>query len=145
LTLRLDKVGDLDGVVGENPETAPGLGTGETVDQGAVPAEAVLGVDDTLQHVRSRLPADVTLTNPLHPLVGRPVRADRAHRWNGDVWLVVMLPDGYPGRVPVGDTDLLGGRPRLGAGTTVLSVAGIRGLHRIVVRCGERASAVAQP
>ena len=35
------------------------------------------------------------------------------------MWLVVVLPDGYPGRVPVGDTDLLGERPRLEAGTTV--------------------------
>lgn len=61
------------------------------------------------------------------------------------MWLVVELPDGYPGRVPVGDTDLLGERPRLVAGTTVLSGAGIRQLRGLVVRCKDRASAGVQP
>jgi hypothetical protein len=80
----------------------------------------------------------VTLTNPLHPLVGRSVRADRAHRWNGGVWLVVVLPDGYPGRVPVGDTDLLGSQPRPVGPGTVLSVAGIRRLGAIAARWERR-------
>ena len=103
-------------------------------------AGAVFDVGDTLQHVRGRLPADVTLSNPLHPLVGQSVRAERAHRWNGDVWLVVMLPDGYPGRVPVGETDLLGVQVRPVAGVTVLSIEGIRRLRALAVRWGERAA-----
>jgi hypothetical protein len=54
-----------------------------------------------------------------------------AYRRNGGVWLMVMLPDGFPAPVRVGDTDL--GGPCLAAtGTTVLSVAGIRRLRELV-------------
>jgi hypothetical protein len=66
------------------------------------------------------------------------VRAERAHQWNGDVWLVVMLPDGYPGRVPLGETDLLGARGSRAPGNTVLSVAGIRRLRSMAARFDER-------
>jgi hypothetical protein len=34
-----------------------------------------------------------------------------AYRRNGGVWLVVMLPDGFPAPVRVGDTDLGGPCP----------------------------------
>jgi hypothetical protein len=54
------------------------------------------------------------------------------------VWLVVMLPDGYPGRVPVGETDLLGVRARPPAGATKLSIEGLRRLHHLAVRLEER-------
>jgi hypothetical protein len=66
------------------------------------------------------------------------VRAESAHRWNGGVWLVVVLPDGYPGRVPVGDTDLLGVPAGPVTGGTVLSLEGIRRLHGIVTRLSGR-------
>jgi hypothetical protein len=52
------------------------------------------------------------------------------YRRNGGVWLVVMLPDGFPAPVRVGDTDLCG--PGVTAtGTTILSVAGIRRLREL--------------
>lgn len=54
------------------------------------------------------------------------------------MWLVVLLPDGYPGRVPVSDTDLLGVRPRPMGGATVLSMAGIRRLREVAARWGDR-------
>jgi hypothetical protein len=54
-----------------------------------------------------------------------------AYRRNGGVWLMVMLPDGFPAPVRVGDTDL--GGPCLAAtGMSILSVAGIRRLRELV-------------
>jgi len=46
------------------------------------------------------------------------------------MWLMVMLPDGFPAAVRVDDTDL-GGPGVAVAGTTVLSVAGIRRLREL--------------
>jgi hypothetical protein len=77
-----------------------------------------------------RLPAEVELTNPRHPLAGRRVPVMSVYRRNGGVWLMVMLPDGFPAPVRVGDTDLCG--PGVTAtGTTILSVAGIRRLREL--------------
>ena len=76
-----------------------------------------------------RLPAEVELTNPRHPLAGQRVPVVSAYRRGGGVWLVVVLPDGFPAGVPVDDTDL-GGAP-VAAGVTVLSVAGIRWLREL--------------
>ena len=60
-----------------------------------------------------------------------------AHRCNGAVWLTVTLPDGYPARIPVDDTDL--GTARVaGPGTTVLSVAGIRRLRELAAAMAAR-------
>ena len=56
-----------------------------------------------------RLPAEVELTNPRHPLAGRRVPVMSVYRRNGGVWLMVMLPDGFPAPVRVGETEL-GGR-----------------------------------
>ena len=53
-----------------------------------------------------------------------------AYRRNGGVWLVVMLPDGFPAPVRAGDTDL-GGPGVAATGTTILSVAGIRRLREL--------------
>ena len=55
------------------------------------------------------------------------------------MWLVVVLPDGHPSRVPMGDTDLLGLQPRTVGPGTVLSVAGIRRLGEIAARWEQRA------
>jgi hypothetical protein len=53
-----------------------------------------------------------------------------AYRRNGGMWLVVMLPDGFPAPVRVGDTDLGGPCPAV-TGTAMLSVAGIRRLREL--------------
>lgn len=53
-----------------------------------------------------------------------------AYRRNGGVWLMVMLPDGFPAPVRVGDTDL-GGPCPAAAGTAILSVAGVRRLREL--------------
>jgi hypothetical protein len=95
-----------------------------------VPAQDVLRVGDRLRGF-DRLPAEVELTNPRHPLAGQRVPVVSAYRRGGGVWLVVVLPDGFPAGVPVDDTDL-GGAP-VAAGVTVLSVAGIRRLRELAV------------
>ncbi len=53
-----------------------------------------------------------------------------AYRRNGGVWLMVVLPDGFPAPVRVGDTDL-GGPCVAAAGTAILSVPGIRRLREL--------------
>ena len=95
----------------------------------AFEAELVLRGGHTLRGF-GRLPAEVELTNPRHPLAGRRVRVMSAYRRNGGVWLMVMLPDGFPAPVRVGDTDL-GGPCPAATGTTILSVAGIRRLREL--------------
>ena len=95
----------------------------------AFQAELVLRGGHTLRGF-DRLPAEVELTNPRHPLAGRWVPVMSAYRRNGGVWLMVMLPDGFPAPVGVGDTDL-GGPGVAATGTTILSVAGIRRLREL--------------
>ena len=99
-----------------------------------VEPDSAFGVGDGLQYLKDRLPGDVTLTNPRHPLVGRVVRAESVHRWNGGVWLVVAHPDGRSARVRVEETDLVGGGEVVdGAGVvTVVSVAGLRQLRALL-------------
>jgi len=108
---------------------AAGRGIGADLEVG--PAELVFRGSHTLWGF-DRLPAEVELTNPRHPLAGRRVPVMSAYRRNGGVWLVVMLPDGFPAPVRVGDTDL-GGPCPAATGTTILSVAGIRRLRELVV------------
>ena len=60
------------------------------------------------------------------------------YRRNGGVWLMVMLPDGFPAPVRVGDTDL-GGPGVAATGTTILSVAGIRRLRELAAAWRRRA------
>jgi hypothetical protein len=98
-------------------------------DPGGGPPELGLRVGDRLRGF-DRLPAEAEITNPRHPLAGQRVPVVEAHRCNGAVWLTVTLPDGYPARIPVDDTDL--GTARVaGPGTAVLSVAGIRRLREL--------------
>jgi hypothetical protein len=102
----------------------------------AFEAELVLRGGHTLRGF-DRLPAEAEITNPRHPLAGRRVPVVEAHRFNGAVWLTVTLPDGYPARIPVDDTDL--GTARVaGPGTTVLSVAGIRRLRELAAAMAGR-------
>jgi hypothetical protein len=94
-----------------------------------VQPEAVLRVGGRLR-VFDRLPAEVEIVNPRHPLAGQQVPVLSAHRRNGGMWLVVRLPDGYPATVRVEETDL-GGPSAVVAGTATLSVAGIRRLREL--------------
>src|SRR5215471_3571093 len=96
-----------------------------------VQAEAVLEVGDTLQDHSRRLPAEVEITNPRHPLAGQRVPVVSGYRWHGRAWLTVMFPDGHPARIPVQDSDLAGAWVA-DPGGTVLSVSGIRRLRDLV-------------
>jgi hypothetical protein len=102
---------------------------------------AELQVDDRLQHIQAALPADVRLTSRRHPLVGELVRVESAHRWNGNIWLVVMLPDGYSGRVRVEETELSGADPLGELATNTLSLEGLRSLRAHVERLKDRLAA----
>jgi hypothetical protein len=93
----------------------------------------LLEVGDTLQDHSHRLPAEVEITNPRHPLAGQRVPVVSGYRWHGRAWLTVMFPDGFPARIPVRDTDLAGTQVAA-AGGTVLSVSGIRRLRELA--CG---------
>lgn len=74
------------------------------------------------------------------------VRAEQAHKWNGDIWLVVTLPDGYPGRVRLTETDLDGSNPaRESVVSTTLSVDGIRALRALVARLQGRTTTGVAP
>ena len=98
-------------------------------------------MDDRLQHIQAALPTEVRLTSRRHPLVGQTVRAEQAHRWNGDIWLLVVLPDGYPGRVRIGETDLSGDNLTSELSTGTLSMEGLRALREHVARLKSRLTA----
>jgi hypothetical protein len=85
---------------------------------------------DRLQQIRAALPAEVRVTAVKHPLFGRLLQANGFKRWSGELLLVVVLPDGSPGTVPAGATDILGG-PSVEPGSTTLSVEGLRRLHEL--------------
>jgi hypothetical protein len=86
-----------------------------------------------------RLPAEAEITNPRHPLAGQRMPVAAACRRNGAEWLTVTLPDGYPARIPVDDTDL--GTARVaGPGSGILSVAGIRRLRELATGAGRERS-----
>jgi len=95
---------------------------------------AALEVGDTLQHIRGRLPGEVTLVNPRHPLVGERVVAERVHRWRGELWLVFAHPDGALARVRVAETDLMEVAPADAVEyRVVLSFVGVRRLRELLV------------
>jgi hypothetical protein len=137
----LDRRADLSvvpdrGVEREQPLDDPRPQPGGDPAAVAFEAELVLRGGHTLRGF-DRLPAEAEITNPRHPLAGRRVPVVEAHRFNGAVWLTVTLPDGYPARIPVDDTDL--GTARVaGPGTTVLSVAGIRRLRELAAAMAGR-------
>ena len=72
------------------------------------------------------------MTSPVHPLFGRLLVASGFKRRDGTLFLVVGLPDGSPGTIPVAATDILGVEPAAGI-VTVLSVEGIRDLRSLTV------------
>ena len=102
-------------------------------------------MDDRLQHIQARLPGDVRLTSQRHPLAGQMVRAEQAHRWNGEIWLVVKLSDGYPSRVRVSETDLCGDGRLEQVGLITLSAEGVRALRDFIARLKVRIEAVDAP
>ena len=66
---------------------------------------------DRLQHLRRLLPCEVRVTSTVHPLFGRLLPATGFKRCDGSLFLVVGLPDGSPGTIPVSATDILGDEP----------------------------------
>jgi hypothetical protein len=75
------------------------------------------------------------VTSPVHPLFGERLSALSFRRRGGELLLVVVLPDGTPGTVPAGSTDVFGLRSVLeDASATVLSVAGVRQFYLLLAR-----------
>jgi hypothetical protein len=77
------------------------------------------------------LPCEVRVTSPLHPLFGRLLQATGFKRWDGDLLLVVVLPDGSPGTIRAEVTDVLGVL-EAALPVSVLSVDGVRHLRRLL-------------
>jgi hypothetical protein len=86
---------------------------------------------DRLQHLRQLLPCEVRVTASVHPLFGRLLPATGFKRYDGVLYLVVGLPDGSPGTIPVTATDILGEEAPQGVATS-LTVEGIRELRVLV-------------
>jgi hypothetical protein len=82
-----------------------------------------------------------------HPLAGRLVTARSFKRLNGELLLVIELPDGSPGTIPAGATDVLGvcrGRwPAGGAGRG--RVAPPTGEQRLAVGGGNTRAPARRP
>jgi len=68
-------------------------------------------------------------------LFGRVLPASGFKRRNGDLLLLVVLPDGSPGTVPADATDLLG-PSAVEAITSTLSVEGVRRLRLLLGTLG---------
>ena len=79
------------------------------------------------------------MTSPVHPLFGRVLAAGGFKRWDGEVLLVVVLPDGSPGTIPATATDVLGSSPTQ-ATTSTLSVEGVRRLRLLLAALGPTGS-----
>ena len=75
------------------------------------------------------------MTSPVHPLFGRVLAANGFKRWDGELLLVVVLPDGSPGTIPTTATDVLGSVPAE-AITSALSVEGVRRLRQLLDTLG---------
>jgi len=97
----------------------------------------LLEVGITLHHVRRRLPTEVRVAAPDHPLAGRVLRARHVYRRYGRLWLVLVLPDGGVSSVDVLDTDVLEAEPvvRAASGTSTLSSEGARRLIGLLEAC----------
>ena len=74
------------------------------------------------------LPCEVRVTSVTHPLSGRLVAARSFKRLNGELLLVIELPDGSPGTIPAGATDVLGSA-EAGGPAVVLDAGGWRRLR----------------
>jgi hypothetical protein len=81
--------------------------------------------------LRAVLPCEVRVTSRTHPLSGRLVAARSFKRRDGELLLVIELPDGSPGTIRADATDVLGAGEPDGLGT-VFDVAGLRRLRVLV-------------
>jgi hypothetical protein len=90
--------------------------------------------------LRAVLPSEVRVTSATHPLSGRLVAAHAFKRLNGELLLVIELPDGSPGTIPASATDVLG-RAEVSGPAVVLDAGGWRRLHELVVVLAARAGA----
>lgn len=75
------------------------------------------------------------MTAATHPLFGQLLHATGFKRWEGDLFLLVSLPDGTPGTIPADATDILGAQPTEPT-NAVLSAEGLRKLHQLVGTLG---------
>ena len=78
------------------------------------------------------LPCEVRVTSRTHPLSGRLVAARSFKRLNGELLLVIDLPDGSPGTIPASATDVLG-PAEAGGPLVVLDAGGWRRLRELVM------------
>jgi hypothetical protein len=71
-----------------------------------------------------------------HPLFGKLLAAASFQRRGGVLLLVVTLPDGSPGTVRAEATNVFGEAEQedVGAAPVVLTAAGLRELHRLVLQ-----------
>jgi hypothetical protein len=81
--------------------------------------------------LRAVLPCQVRVTSRTHPLSGRLVAARSFKRLNGELLLVIELPDGSPGTIPAVATDVLGSG-EAGGPPVVLDAGGWRRLRELV-------------
>ena len=79
------------------------------------------------------LPCEVRVSAETHPLFGRLVKAAAFKRLNGVVHLVIELPDGSPGTIRAGATDVFGAGEAQGL-AVVLDADGLRRLRGLVAR-----------
>jgi hypothetical protein len=86
---------------------------------------------DRLQHLRAVLPCGVRVIAVTHPLFGQVLEASGFKRLSGVLYLVVGLPDGTPGTIPAAATNVFG-EATVAAGSTVMSVEGLRRLRMVV-------------
>jgi hypothetical protein len=87
--------------------------------------------------LRAVLPSEVRVISATHPLSGRLVAARSFKRLNGELLLVIELPDGSPGTIPAGATDVLGWA-EAGGPPVVLDAGGWRRLRELVVMLAVR-------
>jgi hypothetical protein len=73
-----------------------------------------------------------------HPLFGRLLEASAFKRVSGRLFLVVGLPDGTPGTIAAQATSVFGATHVVEAGSSVLSVEGIRRLRVLVEAMASR-------
>jgi hypothetical protein len=87
--------------------------------------------------LRAVLPCRVRVTSGTHPLSGRLVAARSFKRLDGELLLVIELPDGSPGTIPASATDVLGSAEAVGL-LVVLDAGGWRRLRELVAALAGR-------
>jgi hypothetical protein len=79
----------------------------------------------------------VRVTSRTHPLSGRLVAARSFKRLDGELLLVIELPDGSPGTIPASATDVLGSAGAAGP-LVVLDAGGWHRLRELVLALAGR-------